>query len=119
MISPILYTISDFLMDQKEEIKRWERLCRRAGTAEKKTEIEEQKSYAYNQGLQALRRHERELPNCVRRFYLGNGPKPSMAQVSQELQKMNHYSDYKFNRRVIKAAVIATIAILFLLTLFF
>lgn len=105
-------------MDQKDELNRLDGLHKKAKTQDRRMEIKEQQEYIFNQGLQALRRHERELPHCVRAYYLGSREKPSMDEISSELQKIN-YSDYKSDKRVIKGVVIATIIVLTVIALFF
>ena len=119
ILLPILYMISDFLMDQKEKLDRLDSLHKKARNSDWRAEISEQRQYAYNQALQALRRHEREIPNCVRGYFLGNSKKPGMDEITSELQKMNRYGNYKFNKRVIKGVLITVMAILLLLALFF
>lgn len=119
MIFPliVLYGIFDFLLGSKAELARLDKLFKKAKSVDRRAEIREQQEYIFNQGLQALRRHEHELPQSVRKYFLNNGPKPTMEQVSQELQKMN-YSDSKFNKRTIKGVVVATIVIFTLIALF-
>lgn len=120
MIFPliVLYGIFDFLLDSKAELARLNKLFKKAKSEDRRAEIREQREYVYNQGLQALRRHERELPKCVRDYYLGFRGKPSMDEISSELQQMN-YGDDRFNKRIIRAVVIAIITVLCLINLFF
>jgi len=105
-------------MDQKEKLDRLDSLHKKARDSDWRAETQEQREYAYNQGLQALRRHETEIPACVREYYLGNAKKPTMNEISFDLQRMNRYSDYKTSKRIIKVAVIITMVILLLFTLF-
>ena len=112
---PILYTVSNFLMDQKDSLKRLD-AKKRAHNSSKHMEIQEQKEYLYNQGLQALHRHRTKIPTCVRTYYLDNAREPSINEINSELRKMNRYRDYKF-KRVIRIMVISIFAILLLFAL--
>lgn len=115
-IIPLCYMISDFLLDSKTELDRLNKLYKKASSSESRTEIKEQQGYIFNQGLQALRRHEYELPNCVRQYYLGNGPKPTMDQISQELKNMSGMHR-KINRTISYAVVAFLVTVLFLLAI--
>ena len=116
MIFPfvILYSISDFLMDQKDELVRLDRLYKKR----KDSEIKKQQEYVYRQGLEALSRHREKTPKCVKDYYLGVRKKPEMDQISQELQKMN-YSDYQFTKKLIRIIVMVVITLMTILAIFF
>lgn len=117
MIFPMMYMISDFLLDQKEELDRLDRLYKRAPNAEKKAEIREQREYIYGQGLQALRRHEHELPNCVRQYYLGNSLEPTVDQITQELKKI-HGGYKRFPREMVTVTLVILITLFTILAIF-
>lgn len=85
----INYMISDYLLDQKAELDRLDKLYEKATSEDRRAEIKEQRAYIYNQGLQALRRHKSELPDCVRQYYLFDGPKPTVEQMSRGLKRIH------------------------------
>jgi len=114
-----LYTATDFVIDEKKEIERLGKLYKKASSPEEQAEINEQIAYVYSQGLSACYRFKREVPECVRAYYLGSREKPSVDEITSELQKINYYSGYKFNKRVIKGVIIATIIILTVIALCF
>jgi len=118
MLFPILYMISDFLIDQKTELARLDKLFKKAESEDRRAEIKEQQEYIFNQGLQALRRHEHEIPSCVWIYYLGKGPRPSMDLVSKELQGI-HGMRRKTNRQIAYAVVAFLVTVLSLLAIFF
>ncbi len=118
MIFPliILYSISDFLLDQKASLTKLDKLFKKAKSEDRRTEIREQQEYIFNQGLQALRRHECELPNCIRQYFLGNKPKPETDQIVQESHEICEMHR-KINRTISLAAFLITV--LFLLAILF
>lgn len=109
-----LYSISDFLIDQKDELVKFDRIYKER----KDSEIKDLRKYIYNQGLQALRIHERKLPKCIKDYYLGLRGKPEMDQISKELQKMN-YSDYQFTGKLVRIIVMVVITLMTILAIFF
>ena len=115
---PMLYEASDFLMDQKSELDRFDELRKKARTESRKTEIAEQQEYLYNQGLRAINRFSREVPDCVKSYYLGNAKKPSMEKVSQELREIT--LDYKkINRKISYVVVTALLVLALILAILF
>jgi len=111
---PVLYMAVDFLLDQKELSEKF----MEAAKKRRNKELKELSTYNYELGLQALKRWERQIPECVKLYYLGKTKKPTTEQIISELQKMNQ-SDNGFIEKAIKGAVIATITILTLIALFF
>ena len=113
---PILYKINDFLMDQKNELDKFDMLRRKAKTESRKAEIREQQEYLYSQGLQALHRYHREVPPSVKGFYLGNRKKPSTQKISKELEKI--VVNYRqINRKVAYITVAILFTILFVIAI--
>lgn len=111
------YIITDFLIDQKAELRRLDKLYRKAKTEDRKAEIKEQQTYIYNQGLQAMQRHSYEIPSCVKKYFLGTGSKPSLDMVSQELQNI-HGMRRRTNRRVAYFIVASFIIVLTFIAIF-
>ena len=116
---PILYLISDYLMDQKDSLNRLDVLHKRTHNSDKRREIQEEKKYLYDQGLRVLHcRHREKIPTCIKAYYLGTTKKkPSMDEINSELRRINRYRDYKLNLRVIRGVVITIMAILLLFAL--
>lgn len=107
-IIPLLYTVIDFLLDQKREIARLERkrLLKRKTDPGRSLEIKEQQQYLYSQGLQALRRHEDRVPDCVRTHFLADGSRPTIDEIAKEL-KDKRRMNYKLIRIIVVALIIA------------
>lgn len=108
MILPfiVLYTISDFLMDQKKEIARLERirLHKKKTDPDRYQEIKEQQQYLYNQGLQALRRYEDKVPDSVKTYFLTGKKEPAMGEIAKE-SKDKRRMNYKLIRIIILASI--------------
>ena len=64
--------IVDYLLDTKGEVEVWRGKAEKAKRRDSREEAREMAAYAYNQGLQALRRWERQVPRCVKDYYLGD-----------------------------------------------
>ena len=110
------YKIYDFLIDQKGELNNLEKELRECKSEERIAEIKRQETYTYSQGLDAMRRYERELPNCIKAYYLGNAEKPSMEKISAELQKI--VVDHKtINRNISYVTVAIIFTILFVIAI--
>lgn len=105
VIFPISYMISDFLLDQMREIQRLEKLSKKTKDSDKKAELREQKTYLYNQGLQALRRYEGKVPECVKEYFLRNGKKPAIEEIVKEFKDRRRVN-YKLIRIVIAALIV-------------
>ncbi len=115
MIFPIiLYTISDFLLDQKKEIKRLDSLNKKVKNPDRKAELREQKTYLYNQGLQALRRHEDRVPDCVKTHFLVDGPKPTINEIVKEFKDRR-----RVNYKLIRIIILASIFVLTILAIIY
>jgi len=115
---PMLYKASDFLLDQKSELDRFDDLRRKARTESQKAEIREQQEYLYNQGLRAINRFDREIPSSVKSYYLGNAERPSMEKVSEELREIT--VDYgKINYRIAYIIVAVVLSSLFVSAILF
>lgn len=112
------YLITDFLIDQKAELRRLKALYRKAQTEDRKAEIKEQMTYIYNQGLQAMKRYSYEIPSCVKNYFLGTGSKPSINLVSKELQSI-HGMRRKANRQVTYGIVVFLVVALTFIAIFF
>ena len=110
---PVLYTAVDFLLDQKELVEKF----MKAAKKRRNKKLKELSTYNYELGLQALRRWERQIPECVKLYYLGKTKKPTTEQIISEFQKMDHGD--KFIEKAIKGAVIAAITILSIIAFFF
>lgn len=83
------YMITDFLLDQKKEMARIDKLCGKIENIDRRLELKEHKQYIYNQGLQALRRNEDKIPECVKTFFLLDGPEPTVDEVMTELKGLH------------------------------
>ena len=110
------YDIHNFLIDQKCELHNLSVMRKKAKGQSEREEIKRQQTYLYNQGLDAMRRYERELPNCIKAYYLGNAEKPSMEKISAELQKI--VVDHKtINRNISYVTVAIIFTILFVIAI--
>jgi len=113
----VKYMISDFLIDQMEELKKYHTMLERKDlTAKKRAEIKRMQAYLYNQGITAINRYSREVPDCVKSYYLGNKPKPSVSKISKELSEISvHYSKINYKLAYIIVALLVTGLFLFAL----
>ena len=110
------YKIYDFLIEQKNELSNLEKELRECKSEERIAEIKRQQTYLYNQGLCAMHRYERELPSCIKAYYLGNAEKPSMEKISAELQKI--VVDHRtINRNIAYVTVAIIFTILFVMAI--
>ena len=111
------YKIYDFLLDQKEELAMLEKKLKECKSEERIAEIKRQQCYLFNQGLCALRRYDREVPGCVREYFLGSAEKPSVEKISEELQKI--IVNYpQINRKIAYVTVAVIFTFLFLIAIF-
>jgi len=108
------YSISDFLIDKKKEIKRLERLYRKSNS-QNKPEIREQIEYAYRTGLYACNRFRREIPDCVRKYFLGYRKRPAQDEITSEIQEINWSRNYQLIQRIVRITTIVIVTILTIL----
>ena len=115
----LMYKISDFLMDQKNELSNLERTLKDKHISDsKRIAIQEQATYLYSQGLRAMERYGREVPQSVKSFYLGNKQKPTRDKITKELSEIN--IDYgKINHRIAYIIVAVVLGSLFVLAILF
>jgi len=113
----VKYMISDFLIDQKKEMKILEVKLRDGTlTKEDREGMESLLSYLYKQGLQAMNKYDREVPGCVKAYYLGNRQKPTKEKITKDLSLMSvHYG--KINHKI-AYIVVATLVTLLLILAF-
>ena len=110
------YRIYDFLIDQKGELNNLEKELRECKSEERIAEIKRQQTYLYNQGLRAMRRYSRDVPDSIKSYYLGNAEKPSLEKISGELRKI--VVDHKTINRNISYIMFAIVfTILFLMAI--
>ncbi len=113
MIFPLMYNVSDFLLDQKDHLNRLDALYKKATTEARRIEIQEQREYIYNQGLQALRRYSGQLPDSVRQYYLEDEARPETDQIVQESHDISEM--HRKSNRTISCAVVAFLVIVLFL----
>jgi len=110
------YKIYDFLLDQKSEIDKIEKELRECKSEERIAEIKGQQTYLYNQGLRAMSRYSRDVPDSIKSYYLGNAEKPSLEKISGELQKI--VVDHRtINRNIAYVTVAIIFTILFVIAI--
>jgi len=112
----IHYMVVDYLLDQKAKC---EKLGREANSSSSlKTELAEQRSYEYNQGLQALRRHKDFVPECVQKYYLGLAPRPTVQDILRGFQELPRRQEQKMIWRFAKILFYLALVALTILAIF-
>jgi len=112
---PVLYTAVDFLLDQKELSEKF----MEAAKKRRNKELKELSTYNYELDLQALRRWERQIPDCVKLYYLGKAQKPTTEEIIESFKGLrNEREKEKRLMNIVKIAVYLTILILTLLAIF-
>lgn len=109
----------DFLLDQKELILKLKKAARKRRDKNTKKKLEELSTYNYELGLQALRRWESQIPDCVKLYYLGKAQKPTTEEIIEEFQGLrNEKEEEKRLMKIVKIGVYLIILVLTLLAIF-
>jgi len=112
---PVLYMAVDFLLDQKELAEK----LRKAAKERRNRKLKELSTYNYELGLQALRRWERQIPECVKLYYLGKASRPSTEEIIDGFQKFrNEREEEKRLMKIVKIGIYLFILVLTLLAIF-
>lgn len=112
---PVLYTAVDFLLDQKELVEKF----MKAAKKRRNKKLKELSTYNYELGLQALRRWERQIPKCVKLYYLGKTKKPTAEEITGGFQGLrNEREEEKRLMEIVKIGVYLIILVLTLLAIF-
>jgi len=112
---PVLYTAVDFLLDQKELSEKF----MEAAKKRRNKELRELSAYNYELGLQSLRRWERQVPECVKLYYLGKAKKPTTKEIIEGFQGLrNEREEEKRLMEIVKIGVYLIILVLTLLAIF-
>lgn len=112
---PVLYMAVDFLLDQKELSEKF----MEAAKKRRNKELKGLSTYSYELGLQALRRWERQIPECVKFYYLGKAQKPTTKEIIEGLQGLrNEREEEKRLMKIVKIGVYLIILVLTLLAIF-
>ncbi len=109
------YSVSDFLISLKQEIKKLQELYQKSNSPEKRIEIKEQIEWTYKRGLHCCIRFKREVPTCVRKYFLGCRGRPNMNEILSEIQELNFGRDYAFVQRVVRITIPIFLTILTIL----
>jgi len=107
----VLYMAFDFLLDQKELSEKF----MKAAKKRKNKELKELSIYQYKQGLRVLRRFERQIPECVKLYYLGKAPRPTTEEIIDGFQKFR--DEREKEKRLMKIVKIGVYLIILILTL--
>lgn len=67
----MLYTVKDFLIEQKEQIEKLEKQLEEIPNEDRKALIKSQIAIYFKQGLEALTRFEHDCPKPIRDYFLG------------------------------------------------
>lgn len=112
---PVLYMAVDFLFDQKELSEKFMETAKKR----RNKELKELSTYNYELGLQVLRRWERQIPECVKLYYLGKAPRPTTEEITEGFQRFrDEKKREKRLMKLVKIGVYLTILILTLLAIF-
>ena len=101
----ILYTITDFLIDERKEIEKLERLYKKARSPERQAEIKEQIQHTYSKGLHACNGYKREVPNCVKEYFIGSREKPTSDEIRKGF-KGGKPLNYKLIQVIVTALIV-------------
>lgn len=111
------YMISDFLLDTRKEMARIDKLSAKTQDIDRRQEFQEQRLYLYNQGLQAMRRNEHRVPECVKDYFLAGGQEPTMDDVMTELKDI-HTSSSMGPKKLVYWLIVLIVIILTVLAIF-
>lgn len=110
----ILYTITDFLLDERKEIEKLEKLHKKTRSPERQAEIKEQIQHIYSKGLHACNGYKREIPDCVKEYFLGNREEPTLDEMIKGFKGRK-----PLNYKLIQAIVMTIIVIATILAIAF
>ena len=81
-IIPMLYTTTDFLIDQKEQIEKLEKQLKKTPNENRRALIKSQIAIYYQEGLEVLARFEHDIPKSTKDYFMGyRKDKPSFWEI--------------------------------------